>query len=61
MSKRSTKQPLSERDRLIVRPERPLPAPEDPEKPKTEDVDPKPANPDGQASDPRRFGDEYTA
>lgn len=60
MPQTSAKQ-VSDRDRLIVRPEEPLPWTEDPEKPKTEAIDPKPANPKGEVNDPRYLGDGYTA
>jgi hypothetical protein len=52
---------ISDRDRLITRPAKPLPWTEDPKRPRTEAVDPKPPNPKGRVTDPKYVGTDYTA
>lgn len=52
---------LSDRDRLLTRPDKPLPTTEDPRKPSTACVDPKVLDPKGPASDPRDARIDYTA
>jgi hypothetical protein len=51
MTERSPPQPLSDKDRLVTRPDEPLPAAQDPQVHGTP-ADPKPQPPPGQGEDP---------
>ncbi len=54
MNDSKTRQPLSEHDRLITRPNEPLPANPDPHSPRDHPTDPKPEPPrQGQGTDPK--------